>query len=91
MECFDCAAVDRQRPAVGICHDCGAAVCAEHARVVPRWLTRAAAINRVVQVEPPGRLVLCPVCEAARDAAAGRVDIAQRRPAARPHRQTARG
>ncbi len=70
MNCFDCAALDRQCAAVGVCQDCGAGVCADHARVHPRWLTRMAVINRVVRVQPPARVLLCPVCEAARDAAA---------------------
>jgi hypothetical protein len=71
MYCFDCAALGDTTAAVAICADCGAAVCAEHAHVTPRWLTRTMVINRVVAVEPPGRTIRCSVCQAARDAASG--------------------
>ncbi len=70
MNCFDCAALGDQVPAVAICADCGAGACRRHAHVAPRWLTRTAVINRVVAVEPPARTLRCAVCQAARDAAA---------------------
>lgn len=69
MNCFDCAALGDQVPAVAICADCGAAICQRHAHVTPRWLTRTAVINRTVAVEPPARTICCGVCQAARDAA----------------------
>ena len=69
MNCFDCAALGDQVPAVAICADCGAAACQRHAHVTPRWLTRIAVINRVVAIEPPARTIRCGVCQAARDAA----------------------
>ena len=71
MNCFDCASLGHPVPAVGICADCGAGVCHDHAQVSPHWLTRTAVINRVVTVEPPGRILRCPVCQAAHDAAEG--------------------
>ncbi|MFI5063603.1 MAG: DUF2180 family protein [Streptosporangiales bacterium] len=69
MNCFDCAALGEAAAAVAICADCGAAVCARHVHVTPRWLTRTMVINRVVAVEPPARTIRCGVCQAARDAA----------------------
>jgi hypothetical protein len=69
MNCLDCAGTQRAVAAVGICHDCGAGVCADHAQVAPRWLTRTAAINRTFAVEPPARVVRCAVCEVAQRAA----------------------
>ena len=69
MNCFDCAALGGPAAAVAICADCGAAVCADHAHVTARWLTRTMVINRVVAVEPPARTIRCAVCQAARDAA----------------------
>jgi hypothetical protein len=69
VNCFDCASHGRQEEAVGICADCGAGICGEHARMSPHWLTRTEVINRVVAVEPPARVLRCPVCQAARDAA----------------------
>ncbi len=70
MNCFDCAALGDQVPAVALCAGCGAGTCQRHAHLTPRWLTRTAAINRTVAVEPPARTIRCGVCQAARDAAA---------------------
>ena len=69
MKCFDCAALGISTAAVGVCSDCGAGICAEHVRVEAQWLTRTAVINRTVVVEPPARVMRCPVCQAAHDAA----------------------
>lgn len=69
MNCFDCAALARPVPAVAVCADCGAAVCADHAHVSPHWLTRTMTINRTVRVGPPARTIRCPVCQAAHAAA----------------------
>jgi hypothetical protein len=66
MNCYDCAAqYSLLRPAVAVCHDCGAAVCEMHAVVRPHHLTRTALINRVEDVEPPGRTMRCVTCDAA--------------------------
>ena len=69
MNCLDCAAQGQDEPAVAICLDCGAGLCVDHAEVEPRWLTRTAAVNRVVAVEPPARAVRCRVCSRAHGAA----------------------
>lgn len=71
MNCLDCAGKGRTVPAVGVCHDCGAGVCAEHLHVSPHWLTRTAAINRTIVVDPPARLLRCTVCHSAATAASG--------------------
>ncbi len=68
MNCFDCAALGDAIPAAAICAGCGAAVCAAHAHVTPRWLTCTMVFNRVVAVEPPARVIRCGVCQAAADA-----------------------
>lgn len=70
MNCFDCAAHGEVSTAVAICAGCGAGMCLDHARVEPRWLTRNAAINRTVVVDPPARVLRCVVCTQAQDAAA---------------------
>jgi hypothetical protein len=67
MNCFDCAAYGLPTVAVAVCADCGAGVCSDHAHVTARWLTRTAAINRTVPVQPPARTLRCAVCQAARD------------------------
>jgi len=71
MNCYDCATQDHlTRPAVGICHDCGAGVCVDHAALGCRHLTRTSLINRVETVDPPARVMYCTTCAAAHEAAA---------------------
>lgn len=70
MNCYDCSAVGESSPAVAVCHDCGAVVCADHAVARDHHLTRTVTINRIIVVEPPARLIRCPVCAAAHDAVA---------------------
>ncbi len=78
MNCFDCAALAHPVPAVAVCLDCGAAICADHAHVTPRWLATTAAINRTIRVEPPTRSIRCTVCHTAHTAATG-TDASARR------------
>jgi hypothetical protein len=66
MNCFECAIQDRvAQVAVGICHDCGAAVCERHAVPRAHYLTRTAAILREESVEPAARTLRCQSCDAA--------------------------
>jgi hypothetical protein len=66
MNCYDCATHDHlTRPAIGVCHDCGAAVCETHIVTRAHHLTRIATILREVPVEPSARLLRCTTCDAA--------------------------
>ena len=69
MNCLDCALKGRETPAIGVCHDCGAGACLDHADVRERHLTRTITIGLEVAVEPPARIVRCGACTAAGDAA----------------------
>jgi hypothetical protein len=62
MNCLDCNSPTAQVPAVAVCHDCGAGVCADHAVVEPKYLTRMVGLGMPVAVEPPGRIIRCPTC-----------------------------
>ena len=70
MNCLDCSTGGESSMAVAVCHDCGAAVCADHAVARDHHLTRTVTINRIIVVEPPGRFIRCQVCTAAHDAVA---------------------
>ena len=71
--CLDCAETGRPyNDVVGVCHECGAAVCLEHAVITKRVLTRPAAIMREDPVDPPARLITCVRCHEALEAAHGR-------------------
>jgi hypothetical protein len=65
VNCLDCASTG----VVGVCADCGAAVCRDHAIVSRVRLIRTLPINRVVEVEPAARRVRCPICNEAHLAA----------------------
>ena len=72
MNCLDCLADDElAAPAVAVCHECGAAVCARHARVSVRRLHVDAVMYRRQEVDPPGRLVRCLTCHDAQAAHPG--------------------
>ena len=68
MNCLDCALDSKNHTSVGVCHECGAGVCADHAVVRAHHLTRIIALNRPIPVEPPARFVFCQTCAAAHDA-----------------------
>lgn len=63
MNCFDCAATDTTQPAVAICHDCGAGICADHAVTQVRRLTRTGGLGMAIPVEPPARTIRCRTCD----------------------------
>ena len=66
MNCYDCATLDHlARSAVGVCHDCGAAICETHAVTRAHHLTRPAVMLREVPVDPPARMLRCTTCDAA--------------------------
>ena len=66
MNCYDCATHDHlAQPAVGVCHDCGAAVCETHTVARAHHLTRIATILREQTVEPAAPVLRCTTCDAA--------------------------
>jgi hypothetical protein len=69
MNCYDCATQDHlARTAVGVCHDCGAAVCETHAVARAHHLVRIGTILRAEPVEPAARVLRCTTCDAAHTA-----------------------
>ncbi|WP_020501801.1 DUF2180 family protein [Sciscionella marina] len=64
MHCFDCAEQNVDRPAVGTCMDCGAGVCAEHARPERRPVTCRVVGLTVVDhpARVAARILRCSAC-----------------------------
>ncbi|MER6254959.1 DUF2180 family protein [Streptomyces sp. NPDC001584] len=60
MHCLDCRMAGKTSPAIGVCRDCGAAVCANHARVTEREIRRRPFL--APPVETPARTVHCFQC-----------------------------
>lgn len=65
MHCFDCAEQNVERLAVGVCIDCGAGVCAEHAHAVRHHAT-CRMTHGMAAVQLPARttarILRCPSC-----------------------------
>ncbi|MFF1306542.1 DUF2180 family protein [Streptomyces sp. NPDC058307] len=62
MHCLDCTGIGAQVAAVGVCAQCGAAVCAVHAEFSEQYLTCLKPISRQVATKPPVRRLLCSTC-----------------------------
>ncbi|MEU0194988.1 DUF2180 family protein [Streptomyces afghaniensis] len=58
MHCLDCTGIGAQVAAVGVCVQCGAAVCAVDAEVPEQYLTCTKPVSRAVATEPPVRRLL---------------------------------
>lgn len=69
MNCYDCATNDVMMPAVAVCHDCGAGICADHATTAPHHLAKIVPLGRYVPIEPAARIIRCHTCSAATSAA----------------------
>ncbi|WP_407835771.1 DUF2180 family protein [Streptomyces sp. DSM 116496] len=63
MHCLDCHTQGAASPAVGICRACGAAVCANHARVITHETHRRPFL--APPVETPARSLRCFPCAGA--------------------------
>lgn len=66
MNCFDWATLDQlSRPAIAVCHDCGAAVCADHLIARAHQLTHTGVMLRAEPVDPPARTIRSATCDTA--------------------------
>ena len=69
--CFECKCIAIRRDAVGVCHNCGVALCEEHAQI--EWTPIVAvygnstypAINGTFELPRKARQILCRVCQQA--------------------------
>ena len=65
MHRFDCVEHNVERPAVGTCMDCGAGVCAEHARPERRPVTCRMSAGMIPVQQPTqvaARILRCSAC-----------------------------
>ncbi|MGW3647532.1 DUF2180 family protein [Streptomyces sp. NPDC000878] len=59
MHCLNCSGIGPQVTAIGVCAQCGAAVCPAHRELSEQLLTCTKPISRPVATEPPVRRLLC--------------------------------
>ncbi|MCW5976826.1 MAG: DUF2180 family protein [Bryobacteraceae bacterium] len=62
MICLDCANEGVEAVAVALRQSCYAGVCAKHAVVTDRLVTRIVPITKVVALPKPARQITCRVC-----------------------------
>lgn len=65
MQCYDCALVGENEPAVGACRGCGGGLCADHAvrANVPRYVQSSGGIGGPYVRAPRDRhVLLCAQC-----------------------------
>jgi hypothetical protein len=67
MICFECFRRGQRSEAVGICHHCSAAVCADHGFLLPKLLHMSVPLVKVVNLPKQAQELLCSVCRAALD------------------------
>jgi len=65
MNCMECERGGIHRTAVALCHSCSAALCLEHAEVVPKRLEMQVPVCKTVALPIAARLVLCGTCRRA--------------------------
>lgn len=65
MRCYECLHADTSRHAVGLCHHCSAALCADHAKLVADPITDIRPLMLEVVLPKQARLLLCGTCKAA--------------------------
>lgn len=71
MECFECVQSGVTREAVGLCHHCSAALCADHIIAVEDPLTVSHIMTPSVVLPKRARLLLCATCKAAMEQPSG--------------------
>jgi hypothetical protein len=65
MNCYVCAQRDSERTAVGLCHNCSAGLCIEHAHEKCIEVTNDSLINRIMTLPLKARQLLCHLCKQA--------------------------
>lgn len=71
MECFECVKSGLTREAVGLCHHCSAALCANHIFSVEDPLILSHIMTPSVVLPKRARLLLCATCKAAMEQPSG--------------------
>lgn len=65
MICFECYRRGQHNEAVGICHHCSVAVCADHGSVIDRPVHMQLPLVKIVSLPKSAQELLCNVCRAA--------------------------
>ena len=62
MLCYECSKTGRGREAVGLCHNCSAGLCSDHACVTALPVTTTYPLCKTVVLPQRARQFLCATC-----------------------------
>ncbi len=65
MQCYECAVLDKETQAAGLCHNCSVALCREHAILRSRSVTAPYPVYKIIELPHQAREMLCSVCKTA--------------------------
>ena len=65
MLCYECSRTGKSREAVGLCHNCSAGLCGDHACIADLPLTKMYPLFKPVVLPQRARQFLCSTCIAA--------------------------
>ncbi len=62
MLCYECSKTGKSREAVGLCHNCSAGLCSDHACVTAQPVTVTYPVCQTVVLPRRARQLLCATC-----------------------------
>lgn len=65
MNCMECEQAGIHRAAIALCHNCSAALCLEHAKILPKHFEMFVPLCKAVPLPIPAQVILCHTCQAA--------------------------
>lgn len=65
MQCYECLQKGRTTQAIALCNYCSVALCAEHANVLPYYITTVVPVCKTVSLPKTARQILCGTCRSA--------------------------
>ena len=65
MLCYECSRTGTSREAVGLCHNCSAGLCSDHACVTAIPVMSTYPVCKIVVLPHSARQILCATCLAA--------------------------
>ena len=73
MNCYECSLKDTTSTAIGVCSQCGVALCREHVNVCVSEIVHTNAVGSPTIHDPAGRSLCCDTCRDAGTGAARRL------------------
>ena len=62
MLCFECSKAGKSREAVGLCHNCSAGLCSDHACITAMPVTSTYPVCKTIVLPRRARQLLCATC-----------------------------